>query len=244
MNLLFAPHFTWTDLIATALLLGTVFLLLRMGERLLERAILPERLLRPLQTGIRWLLLFFEPGGALLLLVIFVFIRPELNGPVVALILIGGFTHLRNYLSGFILRMYENVDVDKRLRTAGQEGVVKDMGRLGLQLRTEDGLHFASYSKLLQDGYTVVTGEESGGFFQLDISPKEVTNGTGKQPLKNQIEDLLMQAPFLSPKHAPDIIQDLEFENHFYVKILVEEEHHLYELVSLLNERGWDVHIV
>lgn len=244
MQTLFAPHFTWSNLFATALLLAMVFLVLTIADRLLAKAILPERILKPAQTGLRWVLLFFEPGAALLLLVIFVFIRPELHGPVVALLLIGGFTHLRNYLSGFILRMYENAKVGKRFRTLDVEGVVTDIGRLGLQLRTHDGMHFASYSKLLSGGYTIVTGEESGGFFNLDISPKENGNGNSKTPYLNRLQDLFAHAPFLSTHHKPDIVKDLDSEKHFSAKILVEEEHHLYELISLLDERGWEVHIV
>lgn len=241
MQTLFTQHFTWLNLFATALTLAVVFLILKTGEQLLRRTVLPGRIRMPLQSGLRWALLFFEPAAALLLLVIFVFIRPELNGPVVALLLLGGFSHLRNYLSGFILRMYENVAIGNRLRTPGAEGVVKFIGRLGLQLRTDDGMHFSSYSKLLSDGFTLVTGEEAGGFFHLDISPKEIENND--KNFGDQLQDLLTQAPYISQKYRIDISEDLNHENHFSTKILVEEEHHLHELIALLDEQDWEVTI-
>ena len=65
-----------------------------------------------------------------------------------------------------------------------------------------------------------------------------------KAPYLNRLQDLFAHAPFLSAHHKPDIVKDLDSEKHFFAKILVEEEHHLYELISLLDERGWEVHIV
>lgn len=243
MNSIFTPLFTWPNFFASALTLAIVYFVLKILERILNKAILPERILVPLQNSLRWILLFFEPTTALLLLVIFIFIRPSLNGPVIALLLLGGFAHLKNYLSGFIMKMYESIKVGNRLRTAAAEGVVTFVGRLGIRLRTSDGLYFANYSKLISEGYTLVTGEESGGFFNLKLSPKKNEDNDTRSFSTHSILDILAQAPYLSPNHKPDISQNINDHNIFSVKLLVEEEHHLFELITLLEEKGWKTEV-
>lgn len=243
MNHLFTPYFTLTNFVATALTLLAIYLILRLLDQVLKKAVLPEQFLSPLRMGLNWALLFFEPVSALILLVIFIFIRPNLNGPVAALILFGGFSHLRNYLSGFIMKVYDSIKIGNRLRTTSVEGVITFVGRLGLRLRTSDGENFSNYSKLLSDGYTLVTGEESGGFYQLNISLKKEENKEGKISNYYRIYDLFAQAPFLNPNHKPDISKATNTDNHFFAKILVDEEHHLHELIALLDENGWKTEI-
>ncbi|MCB0706701.1 MAG: hypothetical protein KDC34_15405 [Saprospiraceae bacterium] len=230
--------YSWFDLFATAAVLGLSYLLLKMLKRLLRRIVLPKYIMEPLRKGVHWALLFFEPIAALLLTVIYVFIRPVIHAPIVVILLLGAYSHLRNYLSGFMLQLYENIAIGNRLQLTNIRGVVVSLGRLGLQLHTHEGVHFTNYSSLLADGFTRITGKEAGGFYQLNISEKEQPSGS-KNNSYNRLEDLLAHAPFISPKHRPDLAQDLNAVGLFSAKVLVEEEFHLQELLALLDERGW-----
>lgn len=236
----FTPQSTWGNLLATAIFLLAIFLLLKVLERMLGNVALPGRVLSPVKKGLQLVRLFFEPIALLLLAGIFVFIRPGLHGVITGIVLAGGFGHIRNYLSGHIVRLDEKLSIGNRLRTADTEGVVTFAGRRGVQLRTSEGEHFTTYTRLLAGGYTLVTGEEAGGFHQLHIWPKADAKNGDKPIHPQQIFDLLATAPYLDGKFRPEVKPD-PGENKLTAKILVSEEHHLFELLDLLEEAGLSV---
>jgi len=127
----------------------------------------------PLLNGVERILVFYEPIVVLLLLSAFVLVNPPFHGMLAALVVIGSFTHIKNYISGRIMQLDKNITVGNRINVDKQKGVISDMGRLGLKLKTEKGTQYFNYSKLMADGYLLLSGEEIGGFHRLKIIPKE-----------------------------------------------------------------------
>ncbi len=54
-----------------------------------------------------------------------------------------------------------------------------------------------------------------------------------------QLMDLLATAPYLDRNYKPEILKSNEVPNQLNAKIMVKEESHLYELISLINEWGF-----
>ena len=111
-------------------------------------------------------------------------------------------------------------------------GIISDMGLLGLYMQTREGRHFVSYAQLLTQGYTIVSGTEVGGFYQLRIENPEKEN-----LINNSIElmDMLTTLPYLDWNFKPEISEE---SGKYKVKLLVREELHLKELITLIQERG------
>ena len=115
------------------------------------------------------------------------------------------------------------------------QGVISKINLLGLYFKTNKGLHLISYYQLYTEGYTIISGQEIGGFYQLKIVPSEPGNKTNIQVLM----DLFATAPYIDHNHTTEILSSTETEGQFNAKVLVREEHHLSELISLIQEWGF-----
>lgn len=229
-------QFSWTGFLSLSIVLLGLYFILQAAYRL------------ALQTNIlgRWqervidrtwqILLIYEPIGLFLLTGAFILINPILHGILAIFLLLTGFSHLKNYISGRII-LFETPNLQrKRIRTGKVEGTVALAGRLGLQVDTDEGLHSIYYAQVQTDGYTLLAGEEVGGVFQLYIE------GTGEEKkVKNPVQllDQLATAPYLDWNHKPELLHNFNQQEGVQVRIWVQEENHLYDLLSLIREWGY-----
>ncbi|MEZ4994728.1 MAG: hypothetical protein R2824_30195 [Saprospiraceae bacterium] len=241
MEELFAVRFSWTHLFSMALLLLAVFVALRFLDRLLERAAFLGRWQQPAQNTIRYLSLIFEPLALILLLGIFVMINPVFHGLLLILLFLAAFTHLRNYIAGRIIQLDHHLIRGSRLQMQEIEGVVLEMGRLGMQLQTKEGLYHLTYAQLLSRGYTLISGEEIGGFYQLRLSPGEVD---GKIRHQQHIQNLLVTTPYLDWSHKPELTPLNDPQQSLEIRVLLREEKHLHDLIALIREWGYDCRLM
>jgi hypothetical protein len=152
----------------------------------------------------------------------------------VALLVFAGFSHVKNYMSGRFIHLDRSVTKGKRLKTGQVTGVISRLGNLGLHLQTPDGPHHISYVTLLNEGYTLVSGEESGGFCHLRITLAEDQNDKLNARL---FSDLLVTTPYLDWNHRPEIIHDAdETPGNLEAKFLLKDEKYLHDLRRLMKE--------
>ena len=237
MEHLLLPRFTWTQLIGIGILLFVLYWGLRMLLRLLESTRFLGRLQPAAVRMLRYLNVVFEPLAILIFLLVFVFINPPLHGLLVGLLLLLGFRQLRNYLSGRLVQNEDNIIVGKVLKTSNLQGIVSKMGRLGLHLQTSDGLHFINYQRLLDDGYTLISGEEVGGFYKLILTPQ--SSDKQAPPLR----DLLVTTPYVDWQRPPRLHTNGE-DDRTTLEVLLKEEGHLQELIDLIREWGYGIRVV
>lgn len=229
-------QFTWTNLLVAAFALSALWFALQFLPGFLNRTIFRGRFQSAVDNGLRYILLIYEPMVLLILGSIFVLINPVFHGLIIGLIFVFSFIGIKNYAIGRIIQLDILLSVGNRLGTQNLQGIISKTGRLGLHLKTNKGLQFIPYAQLYSNGFMVLSGEEIGGFYELKITPKEPDDIIN---YRIQLMDLLATAPYLDRNHKPEILPSGESPEQLHAKILVKEESHLYDLISLMDEWGY-----
>lgn len=241
MDNIFSAQFSWTDFFFIALLLVVAYFILQFFDRMLRK----YEFLGKYQEGIRGFIhstfLLYEPLVLLILGGVFILINPVFHGILALIVLWGGFTHVKNYFSGRVVHFDDSISVGKRLKTNDLQGIISDMGRLGIKFRTKKGLQFINYSKLISDGYMLLSGEEVGGFYQLNIRPKELDE---KMDYSTHLLDLLATTPYLDWNHKPQILPSKDASKPIEARVVVKEESHLFDLITLIQEWGYTCKVI
>ena len=230
------PRLTWTDLLIFSLLLWGGYWLLTLVRKRLAEGVLFGRYQIPLTQAVTTFLLLYEPITILLLTLVFVFINPPLHGLLLLLLTIAGFGRIRDYLSGRILLATSLIVPGKQMATGDAAGMIARLGRIGVYLQTGDRLRFVNYSHLLVNGYSLSTGEEVGGYYQLLISPAGAENP--QQSLRH-LTDRFMSTPYLERSFVPEVRLIGPDQTRVSARVSVREERHLRELLELLEEWGY-----
>lgn len=230
------PQFTWGEWLTFGLVLLAVYIILIFIAELLQRSSILGQWQSPLEQVLQRILLIYEPLVVLLLGGVFVLINPVLHGLIIGTLFIGTFAHIRNYICGILVQFDNDIKEGNRLKTHATSGIIAHTNRIGLKLRTNKGLHFINYSKLLEEGYMLLSGEEVGGFYALKITPLE---NEDKINHSTRLLDLLTTAPYLDRRHKPELLPPLATNDPINVRIMVKEERHLYDLVTLIKEWGY-----
>ena len=233
----FLSHqFRWLDLLLTALGLLGCHVVLRGAERLLALATTQRKLANQARKLVHDLLTLFEPLGFILLCSVFIFINPPFHGLLLALLILAGFSHVKNYMSGRFIHLDRAFEAGIKLKTNQIQGVISRLGKFGLHLQTTDGPHHIPYSKLLYDGYTLVSGKESGGFCHLKIRLDPAQPGNKASA---ELMEILATTPFLDLNYKPELLPVNEEANFIEAKVLLREDGHLFDLRRLLKELGY-----
>lgn len=238
MDYLWQVHYdySWAGLLGIALRLVVVFAVIYLALRYLERQSALRSWQLYLERLLKYALLLFEPIALLVLCSYFILIQPFYHGLMFALALLAGLKQLRNYWSGRILLFDPSLRVGTRLSYKVQSGLITYIGRLGIRLQTDTGLLFLNYEDLLHDGYTLLTGEESGSFFRLKVQANPVAD---KVLGYRQLEELLLVVPYLSWQHQPLIESNGGETEEWVVSLALHEERHIKDLIERLAEQDF-----
>jgi hypothetical protein len=232
-------NFTWTDFILTSFLLLGLYFLLQFFRRFLKGPRVLGRYQDLLAQVVKVILLVYEPLASLILLATLFLINPVFFGLILSVLFLAGFVHFKNYIIGRIILLDSPLAVGKKLKSNSVKGIITRIGRLGLHLNMVNGLHFISYQKLQSDGFTLLSGEEIGGFYQLNISP---INPEHKGNYKQKIIDRLITTPYLDRNHKLEFAFQNQ-EEKMQLKVLIREQHHLHDLIALISEWGYNCEI-
>lgn len=236
MENIWLSRFSWGDFLQIALVLIAVYFVLQFLQRVLRKTNFLGRFQEWACSLVHHLLLVYELIVILLLGAAFVLIYPAFHGLLLLILVIGGFSHIRNYISGRVMQFDGGVSIGKQLKIDTLQGIITHIGRLGLQLKTNKGSQFINYSKLMDEGYLLLSGKEIGGFYNLKISPENIENGNNHL---QRLIDLLATAPYLDTSHKTELLTNRDQDNQWNAKVLVKEESHLFDLIDLLREWGY-----
>ncbi len=236
MDNFFRSYVSWPQFFITAFGLFILYFVLRFARQILTNTQYLGNLRLPLLSSIERILIFYEPIVILLLGSAFVLINPISHGMWVALLLVAGFSHVKNYISGRILQLDKGISIGNRIKVDNEKGVISAIDRLGIQLTTDKGIQYLNYSKLSDNGFMLLSGEEIGGNYQLKVSPKEY-NERLNYPAK--LMDVFTTTPFLDWSHRPTIEQPSGAQHAMNVKVMIREDAHLPDLLQLIEERGF-----
>lgn len=233
--------FTWWRFFLTALFFFGLYFLLHFINRVLTKYNFLGKFQRNTKIIIKHSLLIFEAVALLILGGAFILINPIYHGILALVILATGFNHVKNYFSGRIVQFDQSIEDGKRLKTLESQGVIFKMGRLGLKLRTQKGVQFVNYTNLISNGYTLLSGEEVGGFYELEIRPKNLEN---KKDYFTFLEDLFTTAPYLDLRFRPQVENINDETKTFLARVEVKEENHLQDLVKMIRERNFTCKVI
>ena len=184
--------------------------------------------------------ILYEPIALLIFLALFIVINPLFHGLLGALLVIFSISHIRNYVNGKIIRTYRSIRLGRKLNIGHQDGIITDMGRFGLRIRSDEGLHYIPYNTLVGQGFILSSGENIGGYYKLNITlPEELDTKVSQK----ELTDMLISSPYIDGTYKPEIIRSTSTKRTTKVKLLVREESHVYDLMALLEENGYQSEI-
>jgi hypothetical protein len=238
MEAFFIESYNWWNFLVAALLLYGIYALLYVIKEWLEGS---KRVVGPRAWAYRIVapfLLLYQPLTVLILATIFVFINPLVHGLLLLIVVVAGFAPLRDYLSGRVILFNPQVAEGKRMRTAQASGVISQLGRIGLYLQTSEGLHFVNYSTLLKEGYSLITNQDIGGYYQLVLTPP----AGAARPLE-QLLDRFTTTPYLDRSFRPELQEGDGGQGKIRARLAIREEQQLNELLRLIEEWGYTARV-
>ncbi len=240
MDKLLASQFTWQEFLTIDLTLLVLYLVLRITLGLLGKVNFLGSIQSKLELAIRSILLFFEPLVLLILGSIFVLFNPLTHGLLLFIFLAMSYIPVRNYISGRIILFDKEITIGSQMRIQEIEGIISKIGRVGLQVSTNGGSHFINYTKMLEEGFTLLKNEKMGGFYYLKVKPKDSNNNPRQV---QRLQDLLMTTPYLNHNHSPKLSSSPTDPQVIDVWLSVQEEKHLQELLALMKQWGYSVEL-
>ena len=238
INAIIEGRISWPGFLSLLLIMVLLYSLLRLGNQLLGRTANWGRALSVVKAVAHYAMLIYEPMAVIVLTGAFVMVNPVYHSVLIILLLLLAFSHLRNYISGRLMQLNPLIAPGRRMSCRSHKGIIIDIRRQGIALQTRDGIQFVSYSQLLTDGYAVEPGDEIGGYYKLKISWEKIQEVSDPA---SYFGDMLTSSPYLNRVFKPEIIADDNRSNCLQVKVLLQEESHLYELIALIKEWGFDV---
>ena len=192
METIMSYRVSWLGLSSLGIALLGFYFVLRLAYRLVAGVSVSSRLLTAGRRLLRSAMLLYEPLAILAWSAFFVFINPPLHSLLLGVLVLAGYPHIRNYVSGRMIRLGHAIVPGKKLRSGNVQGVVSRLGNLGLYLQADDGRHYLSYSLLWEYGYTLLSGEDVSGVFHLSVQREgEESHASFAVPL----QDLLATTP-------------------------------------------------
>jgi hypothetical protein len=237
MNDPFLIQIEWGHFLMVLIVIIGLYTVIRLASYLMQKV----NILGGFQNQLDFknLKLIFEPLALITLVVTFVMVNPIYHGLIVGIVVAASFSFIKNYFTGRIIQIENPLSLGMKVRINNLQGIISKISGSGLYLRTGKGAHFFSFSQLYSEGFMVLSGEEAGGFYQISLSPMNIDKDANSLLL---LSDTLAMAPYVDRNFSPEIIQlnKEKKEDRYRVKVFVKEENHLYDLLSLMRELGFD----
>ncbi len=235
-------QYTWTGFFTWAVLLFLLYFAIKITYQLLSRLNLLGRYQVSVLRMLKPVRLLSMPAIIIVLVSIFVLINPVAHGVIIALVLLLGFDHIRNYFSGKILRLNSNVALGKKISVLQRNGIIEDMTPIGLRLKTTQGLASIGYAKILTDGFLLVGSEDIGGIVQLRVQPK--SKDIDVENNERELRSIITHSPFLDWDHIPEIEQDPDDQKIHLITISLKVHSQLSDLILTIEEAGYEAEVI
>lgn len=227
---------SWSLWFFALLAVVVLYFVLRLLANVLDRVNVLGKRQKSATEVLNVILRLYEPAAILFLLVGFVFINLFIHGLLVAFIFVLAFYPVKDYVNGRLFLLAHQLHEGQRIQVNEISGIIRDLGRLGISLQTQEGLRFINYTTLLSDGYLLLKGEKIGRLHQLSISSSEA-EGAGLTV--SSLNNRLFSCPYIDWSLRPEIKADEKEKGNLLAQVLVREDAHLKSLVELIREWGY-----
>ncbi|MEZ4827825.1 MAG: hypothetical protein R3C61_16295 [Bacteroidia bacterium] len=235
-------RFSWAAFFLLGLALLALYIALRLTRRFLDNSPIARNIRKPVNDLITQLLVLYEPLAIILLAGTFIFINPGFHGALILFILIIGFAHIRNYISGKLLWFSETFQEGKMVETGKIKGIITRKGNLGTYIRTPEGMHYVSYSRIFAEGYTLISDNQTVGEYSLlEVTPMVKPEKGEKSDVFQSFHNQWVNNPFINRNYKPEITYQ---NGNLVVKAFFREKNHIRDLVRLIGEWGYSCKIL
>lgn len=185
---------TWERLFSLALLLLAIYWFFKLFTYAIEKFAKQNLYNKKVNTTLKKGLLLFKPTAILLLILDFVSINYITHTILLAVVCVFGFSHLKNYINGLILKLNPLINKGALIKIDNYIGEIKTMLPFGLILNTENGERFINYSFIEKKGFAIKFSDTSLLRQTLYLETKKT---------EDEILDLLFDNPILNYEDNP-----------------------------------------
>lgn len=229
---------TWTDLIWVIVLLAAFYILSLLFQYLLKHSYFSSKtegkLLRN-WAKFRWVT---EPVLIFIILFVLILINPILHGLILAAALVFTYQPIKNYIDGRVFIINNKIDIGQTINLNKEDGIIQEIRRLGIFLRTDSGSRFIYYSRLLNAEYTLPGNKSTGSFHQLLLTSKTEQKTSYRNII--ELEDKFFACPYLDWSFKPEVIKYKGDSSQYILKVLTNKDANLEYFIQWINENEFD----
>ena len=227
---------TWTNLLWVVVALTVLYVVFVTLRRLIRNFLLTGKVRRVVNKALDRFLILYEPISIVIFFSVFILIRPVLHGIILFFLIIFALKYVTNYFYGRLVMAEGLLKEGLRVEFEGRQGIITKMGRFGTEVRSDNGLHYLPYNKLVTNGYLLAAGKEVGGYFHISV---QLPEDKEERLSFRLLSDLLISSPYIDVDHKPEISRSMSGDRSIAVKLLVKAEDHIHDLIAYLEENGY-----
>jgi len=230
------PFISWTKFFLIAILLAGLVLIyvLLIRSRLLNR-------LRNTQEEYSGKIEYLERVLIILITVVlislFILVRPVLHGFLMVIALGLGYRPLVNILLGITLTKELSLKVGNSYIVNGNQGILNKLGWTGMHITDIGSSTFIPYRKIYDGGITLKT-QQVPSMLKLKCTP---TEAMGTEEAITYLRNKIFGFPFLIDETIPTIKPE---NNYLILDLGINNDKHLKSIVAAIENNGFNVELI
>lgn len=237
MEKLLEPHFSWTFFGFLLILASLGYLILRALHRKINDLTFNRKVERIIYLSTQRILVIYEPLAVIILASIWVLVNPVWHGILMLFLVASAFPHVRNYVTGRLIRLSNELSVGKNIIVQNEQGTISQLAPLGVYIMMNSGLRYFNYNQLAKQGYTIVSGSDLGEYCTIAVTLQEEND---RQKQQQWLIHMLMASPYIDSNYPPKLLDRGANDNHkTSIKLLLHKGNYHNHLTTLINDWGY-----
>lgn len=223
---------TYSQLLIYMIIALAIYQGVRILRRLTWGTILSEANAITIKEVLNNFILIYEPLVLIFFISLIISVSWNQLLPLVVIFLVLSYKHWRNFLSRSVVLIGGQLKTGMHIISNGIEGKLIKLGRLSIDIQTQQGIHKMPYQTLMEYGYTLSEGDKISRLYLIEMKKP---NQSSMDPTVHLL-DRLANTPYIDWNTTPVIeVEGLDNTN-VSLRVVLRDRSHLDELVSLLHE--------
>jgi len=183
---------------------------------------------------LQFILDHIEPLIILILIGYFISINYTLHTLIIVFLVVGGYRQIRDYITGKALKYNGALVNGSNISIGDVNGEIGDLRRLGVQVKSKDAIHFFSYARLYDKGFTIHANDAFGGYYTLTVSR------IGQDLQIAKLKSIIINSPYSDEFNPVRINEKLANSNQVTLSVHLRKASHREDLKALLKTKGYE----
>ena len=180
----------------------------------------------------------YQPIALVAAIILLVFINPLPHALLVAGFVVLGWSPLRNFVAGRLLRATTHLAEGQEISIGEESGTIQSLEQLNILLQTETGTRVIPYCQVQQLGFTIRRGARISPVREFTLQP--TTEAAAEFTF---LRDLLFICPYLDWGAEPEIVATGGDSPSFRVRLLLDDEKYWPGMKALMKEWGYSLEV-